>query len=81
MLKTIATVDGLLNRLRDHWPLVFIPVCGLMSVAIALILYALAVALRPQWHPKGGISDLIFTASVTGLSGGAILWWKSRQGY
>jgi hypothetical protein len=81
MLKTIATVDGLLNRLRDRWPLVFIPVCGLMTVAVALIVYALTVALVPHWRPKGSISSLIFVASVTGLSVGAIQWWKSRQGY
>jgi hypothetical protein len=83
MLKTIATVDGFLNRLRDDWPLVFIPVCGLMSVAVALIIYALTVFLVPhhQWRPGTSISGLIFIASLYGLSLGAILWWKRRQGY
>jgi len=83
MLKTIATVDGLLNRLRDRWPLVFILVCGLMAVAIALTMYAFTVALLPhhQWRPGTSISSLILTASVTGLVLGVILWWKSRQGY
>ena len=81
MLKTIATIDGFLNRLCDRWPLLFIPVCGVMVVAVSLILYAPIVALVPHLNPKGAISGFILHSSIIGLSAGSVLWWKRRQGY
>ena len=79
MLKTIATADGFLTRLRDRWPLVFIPVCGLMSVAGALIFCAIPIALVPHLRTRASITDIIFNASVTGLSGGFFSWYIRRE--
>jgi len=79
MLKTIATVDGFLNRLRDRWPLVFIPVMGLMTVAGALILCVLPIALIPHLRTRASITDLIFHASVIGLSVGFFSWYIRRE--
>jgi hypothetical protein len=79
MLKTLATVDGFLNRLRDRWPLVFIPVVGLITVAGALIFCALPIALVPHLRTRASITDLIFHASVSGLSVGFFLWYLRRD--
>jgi hypothetical protein len=79
MLKTIAMVDGFLSRLRDRWPLVFIPVCGLMTVACALTFCAIPIALVPHLRTGASITDLIFNASVIGLCSGFFSWYIRRK--